>query len=236
MKKGYNAAEVYGNYTKIEYIEELELTDDQKEEVKKKINEIKIDNYEDSYKRGEALEQLIRYIVESSGIFKCTLNKHTSSNEFDLLVKLNIKGKCLRADNIIPEWVPDKFLIECKNKKDPANVELVGKFYSLIKQSKIQLGLFISKNSITGKFNKDKKPERYWKEAMAFINKINLKYSESNNQIILLDLDLNDLNILIEEKSKSFIELIEDRKDQLEMDVNSSLKEWMKPHENSGLF
>lgn len=41
------------------------------------------------------------------------------------------------------------FLIECKNHKEPVNVGLVGKFYSLMEVSKIDVGIFISKEGVT---------------------------------------------------------------------------------------
>lgn len=236
MSKGYSADEVYNQYYDGDIektIRELVLNDIKKQEIEEKIKEIKEDKYENSYERGAALENLIEDIMNSSKIFNCIKNKHTTSNEFDILVKLNFHGRALRARKIIPSWIPDKFLIECKNKKTPANVELVGKFYSLIKQSNISLGIFICKSSISGKYDKKKNPEKYWKDAHAFIHKINLKYSEAKDPTILIDLDLNDIELVL---NSSILEIIESRKDQIEMDVNENLNEWVCPHENEGKF
>ncbi|MCX0405463.1 restriction endonuclease [Clostridium perfringens] len=239
MIKGVNAAEIYNSEKSEEQIlEDLIVTDEQKEYINKKILDIKEDNYgQNNFERGKALEELMTYILEATNIFQCIDNKHTSSNEFDILVKLNFHGRNLRAKKIIPEWIPDKFLIECKNMSDPVKVGLLGKFYSLIKQSKITLGIFVTKNSISGKYQKKDKDskERYWKDANAFINKINLKYSESSNPINLLDLELKDIE-LITKKCTSILELIEIRKDQIELDVNSDLDEWIGVHENENKF
>lgn len=210
-------------------IDNLELSDSAKEKVANIIKELRQDGGMNNYEKGKKLEDLVELILLSTKIFKVIKNKHTSSNEFDLLVRLNFNGKILRRDRIIPDWIPDCFLIECKNHKSEVEVGLLGKFYSLMDISKINLGIFISRVGITGSKNK------HWKDAEAFVKKINLKYSESSNPKILLDLDLDAIEEVIKEDT-NIIEIIENRKINIDMDINSSLSEWISKHENEGIF
>ncbi len=210
-------------------VNNLEPTEADKDKILDMINQIKVDSGMNSYQKGKLFEDMVEAILLSTKIFKTIKNKHTSSNEFDILVALNTNGKILRAKGIIPSWIPDKFLIECKNHKEHVNVGLVGKFYSLMDVSKINLGIFISKEGVTGK------DAKYWDDAMAFINKINLKYSESLNPKILLDFSLNDLELSVK-SNINIIETIETRKTQIDLDISGGLMEWVSPHENQGQF
>lgn len=210
-------------------IDNLELSDSAKERVRSTINELKQDSEMNSHEKGKKLENLIEFILLSTKVFRVIKNEHTSSNEFDLLVKLNYNGKRLRRDKIIPEWIPDYFLIECKNHKSEVEVGLLGKFYSLMDVSKVNLGIFISRVGITGS------NEKYWKNAAAFVRKINLKYSESCNPKILLDLDLDAIEEVTQDDT-NIIEVIENRKISIDMDINASLNRWISNHENEGIF
>lgn len=210
-------------------VNNLEPTEADKNKILEMINCIKVDDGMNSYQKGKLFEDMVEALLLSTKIFKTIKNKHTSSNEFDILVALNTNGKILRAKKIIPSWIPDKFLIECKNHKDPVNVGLVGKFYSLMEVSKINLGIFISKEGVTGKNSK------HWDDAMAFINKINLKYSESSNPKVLLDFCINDLEKAVK-SNINIIEAIETRKNQIDLDISGGLMEWINPHENQGQF
>ncbi|MCB2361976.1 hypothetical protein [Clostridium estertheticum] len=207
----------------------LELSDIDKSEVLTIIQVIRDDVGMNTYEKGKILEDLIEKIMSATKVFKCLKNKHTTSNEFDILVKLNTNGKILRDKKIIPQWIPDHFLIECKNHKCAVEVGLVGKFYSLMDVSKVSLGLFISKIGITGA------GELSWQDATAFVKKINLKYSERTIPMILLDLDLNDIERVTDD-DMDIIEIIETRKIDINMDINSSIGQWIKPHENEHKF
>ncbi|AUN00118.1 hypothetical protein CF060_08450 [Clostridium botulinum] len=229
MNKGLSYNKFNETDTETLQISNLELNDDDKEKVCNVIKELKDDKGMNAYEKGKKLENLIKDILLATKVFKCLDNRNTTSNEFDILVKLNTNGKNLRHKRIIPEWIPDCFLIECKNHKEHVKVDLVGKFYSLMDVSNINLGIFISRIGISG--SKD----RYWNNAEAFVKKINLKYSESSNPKILLDLNLDD----IEEVTKdgmNIIEVIETRKINIDMDINSSVNEWITKHENEGFF
>lgn len=205
-------------------INNLELTDDDKLEIQGMIDEIIKDEETNPYKKGQMLENLIIKILRSTKIFKCIHNGHTTSNEFDVLVVLNYQGRNLRDKEIIPKWIPDSFLIECKNYKNDVGVSYVGKFYSLIDVSNCELGIFLSRTGVSGR------DKSYWDDAVAFIKKINLKYSESNKKRILLDLNLDDIKKVLSEFN--IVEIIENRKIEIDTDITDSIIEWIKPHEN----
>lgn len=210
-------------------VNNLEPTEAEKYRILDMIKQIKKDKDMNSYQKGKLFEDAIEALILSTKIFKTIKNKHTSSNEFDILVELNFNGKILRAKGIIPDWIPDKFLIECKNHKDPVDVGLVGKFYSLMDVSKVNLGIFVSKVGVTGKNLK------HWDDAMAFINKINLKYSESENPKMILDFSIDNIKEIIE-SNIDIVEAISTRKTQIDMDISGDLIRWINPHENQGHF
>lgn len=210
-------------------VNNLEATEADKDKILKMINDIKEDSDTNTYQKGKLFEDMVDALILSNKVFKTIKNRHTSSNEFDILVELNTNGRILRAKGIIPDWIPDRFLIECKNHKNPVEVGLVGKFYSLMEVSKVNFGIFISKEGVTGRDSK------HWENAMAFINKINLKYSESSNPKILLDLGINDIEKSIKD-GINIIEIIETRKNQIDMDISGDLMEWVTSHENQGQF
>lgn len=229
MMQGVQFNEFNGLDKEFREIANLELSDNDKKYVTDIIKELREDSYKDNYAKGKKLEDLIQFILISTKIFKVIKNKHTSSNEFDLLVKLNFNGKLLRKDKIIPNWIPDYFLIECKNHKSAIEVGLLGKFYSLMDVSNINLGIFISRVGISGS------GDIYWKHAEAFVKKINLKYSESHNPKILLDLDLEAIEEVTKDDT-NIMDVIENRKINIDMDISSSLNQWIVKHENEGIF
>lgn len=210
---------------KFKIMSNLELSDIDKSSVLKMIEKIEADEDMNNYEKGKLFEDTIEKILLGTKIFCCIKNKHTSSNEFDILVKLNSNGKFLRSEEIIPKWIPDIFLIECKNHSKNVEVGLIGKFYSLMDVSKISLGIFISKLGVSGK------DKAHWDDAVAFINKINLKYLESNEPRILLDFNLDDIKKVLNE-GYNIVDLILDRKTQIHMDISGGLIEWIQPHEN----
>ncbi|WP_195945878.1 hypothetical protein [Paraclostridium bifermentans] len=207
----------------------LELNSSLKKEISEMIDRIKEDKNMNSYQKGSLFENTIEKILLGTKVFKCIKNKHTTSNEFDLLVKLNFNGRCMRDRRIIPTWIPDEFLIECKNHNKAVEVGLIGKFYSLMDVSKISLGIFISREGASGR------NEKRWCDAAAFINKINLKYSESQNPRILLDFSIDEIQKVLDD-NQNIIDLIHEKKIQIDMDINGDLQQWISNHENEGDF
>jgi len=206
------------------------LNNDQKQKfemLKNKIKDSENDKSISAKKKGEIFEELVELILESTQVFRYVKNENTTSNEIDFVVTLNLNGRTLRGLKIIPEWIPDTFLIECKNYKDPVEVGLIGKFYSLMKVSNINLGFFVSNCYVSGR----DKP--YWKDAAAFINKINLKHSESAVPFYLIDITLEQLENLLKD-DYNIIELMIDRKTQIITDINYSISDNISSHEREG--
>lgn len=231
----YTLSEHYDNLSsEITAIDALELKFESKVRVAEIIKKIKEDDFENNYIRGKALEELIVQILRGMKIFKTIkYNINTSSNEFDVIAILNILGKDLRYRKIIPEWIPDTIIFECKNYSGHVKVDYVGKFFSLMESSKINLGIFVSRVGVTGKYDNNGNESKYWKDAMSFINKINLKYSESQNTKILLDIELKDLENLMED-GNNIIDILEIRKIQIDCDINKDISSWIIKHDNEG--
>ena len=208
-------------------ISSLELNEDDKKIVSDMIDEIVRNKEDNSYIKGQMLEKLICKILESTKIFKCLPNPKTSSNEIDVVVRLNFQGKKLRNQKLIPEWIPDWFLVECKNYSKPVEVGLIGKFYSLMQVSECSLGIFLATNGISGREN------RKWENAAELVNKINLKYS-SDKSIILLDLNLDDIKIVLNEGTDIVTDVIESKQINIYSDISNDIAQWIKPHENEG--
>lgn len=230
MHKGIDLIELNTINNSLAEVNNLELSEPDKESILSYIENIKKDEGLNTYEKGKLFEDMIAKLLLSTKVFRVLMNKHTSSNEFDILVSLNTNGKYLRSLKIIPEWLPDEFLIECKNHKTTVEVGLVGKFFSLMDVSKVDLGLFISKVGVSGRDSK------YWKDAAAFINKINLLYSKHQSPKMILDYNLNDIEIFLKQESSNVIEFITNRKKQLEMDISGGLSNCISPHENEGYF
>lgn len=231
----YTLSEHYDNLSsKITAIDALELKCESKARVAEIIKKIKEDDFENNYIRGKALEELIVQILRGMKIFKTIkYNINTSSNEFDVIAILNILGKDLRDRKIIPEWIPDTIIFECKNYSGHVKVDYIGKFFSLMESSKINLGIFVSRVGVTGKYDNNGNESKYWKDAMSFINKINLKYSEAQNAKILLDIELKDLENLMED-GNNIIDILEIRKIQIDCDINKDISSWIIKHDNEG--
>lgn len=175
--------------------------------------------------KGELLESMVELLFSNNQIFKIVRNKHTTSNEIDFVIKLTKWGRHYRSKEIIPLWIPDEFLIECKNYKDPVEVGLIGKFYSLIRTSKLRLGIFISNKGITGR----DKP--LWEDAAAFVNKANLVHSGEEQPFALIDISIEQLSKVLE-NDYDIVELISDRKSEIMTDINKGFINEISSHEN----
>lgn len=184
-----------------------------------------------AHKRGELFEDLILQILCSMKVFRVLKNAKTPDNEIDFLVTLNRAGRTDRSNGIIPKWIPDSFVIECKNYSESVPIDYVGKFFSLMTKSSKKLGLFISNAPITGRGKK------YTQDAASFVNKVNLKHSLlGDERVILIDICLERLKSIVINEDYDFIELLIDRLSEIESDYNRDLVEHIKPHANEGKF
>lgn len=187
--------------------------------------------------KGVMLEQLTKKLLKSIPCFDIINNPKSDSNEYDFVVKLNYDGRKDRASGIVPRFIPDTFLIECKNYKKPVEVGLIGKFLSLMLTTNHHLGIFISNVGISGSGG------RVWKNANAFLMKANLKYSvlsadftsptNDRRATILLDLTVADIKNMLE-VDKNFFDLLIERREQISLGIVEDFDCNIQPHPNQG--
>lgn len=170
-----------------------------------------------STEKGEALEDLVTFIINKSAVFEVYKNIRTSSNEIDMLVRFNKKGVYLNKNGLF--LFEPNFLCECKNYNRSVSVTWTGKFYSLAKVTKNSLGILFSYHGLSGK---------EWSDSIGLTKKIYLA-DEKNTKII--DFNIDDFKKLAE--GKHFIDLINDKIFNLQNDVNINHLISEHPNENS---
>jgi hypothetical protein len=191
----------------------------EKDEIKELIDKIRYHedkNEISGHMKGKLFEDLIYLIFNNRELTKVTQNIRTPDFEIDFVVKLTTAAKIHRNNELIPKWIPDYFVIECKNYKDPVELTYVSKFYGLVDSKDIGLGLFISNKGISGRG----KPK--WEDAAAFVNKVNLSYmkvEDKDKKRVILDFSLDRIEEMINEGGNCF-ELINDVKMSLFSDLS----------------
>lgn len=168
--------------------------------------------------KGKALEDIVSYVIDKSTVFEVYENVRTSSNEIDLLTRLNRRGRMFASDGFLS--FDSNFLCECKNYNKKIDVTWVGKFYSLIKVTRNNIGILFSYHGLTGKG---------WNHATGLTKKIFLT-DENNAKII--DFNIDDFNQL--SKGISFIQIINDKIFSLQNDV--SIDQLISTHPNEDPF
>ncbi|NCT39912.1 acetylglutamate semialdehyde dehydrogenase [Bacillus sp. EB93] len=168
--------------------------------------------------KGKALEEIVQYILDKSAVFEVYSNVRTSSNEIDILARLNAKGKYFKGQGLLD--FHDSFLSECKNYNKKVDVTWVGKFYSLVKYTKNNLGILFSYKGLSG----DK-----WHNAVGLTKKL---YLLEEDERYIIDFNYNDFKKLSE--GKSFIELITEKIFNLKNDT--SIYRFISEHPNQNLF
>ncbi len=181
-------------------------------------------------KIGDALEEVVFYLFDHSGIFKVCKNVKSATNEIDHVLKLSIQGEMLVKKlgwEVFGLSENDRIIIsECKNYSKKVGVTYLMKFYSLLKVSDIKLGFFFATNGITGK-------ENSYEDGYGYLKVIRLFEKHSNNQeFYILPFTLEDLDSI--ESANDFFELVKTKKESLQLSVmTQSLKPKSKhPNEN----
>lgn len=162
--------------------------------------------------KGKTLEDLVEFIFKKSNIFLISKNVRTSTNEIDLLIKLNKPGIDFLNEGYIN--IDKQLLCECKNYNKTISVTWTGKFYSLMKASNKNIGILFSYHGLSGK---------KWSSSSGLVKKINLL---SGNTCKILSFSLPDFQLL--EQGYSFVHILEQKIDALDNDT--SLED-IKPHE-----
>ena len=179
---------------------------------------------------GDLLETLVKNLFSKSDYFKITQNVRTGSNEVDIVVTLTDEAISLKEKGIMPHWLPETFIVECKNYSGKVGVTFLGKFFSLLEVSNCHLGLFISTNGITGV--KDDGVFT-WTAASGFVKKMNLRYSILQPPTKLLPISLKEIKNTVNNDNGNIIGLIKKLNNNIELDVTSAINN-IVPHENEG--
>ena len=102
----------------------------------------------------------------------------------------------------------DSFICECKNYSSAVSVTYVGKFFSLLRLARVQLGIMIAWEGVTGR--------NRWSDAEGLIRKIAL-----SEHIFIVTVDQNDLQRIFEQQTNIF-SLINDKYHALQHDIDYS--------------
>lgn len=102
-----------------------------------------------SVEKGKLLEELSKKILSVRNIFSVKERVLCDSNEIDLLLQPATNN--ILYSSLLPDYLKKDCLVECKNHKEPIDVTLLGKFYSLMRYKKVKFGFMISNKEITGK-------------------------------------------------------------------------------------
>lgn len=167
-----------------------------------------IDNYKNAKEKGNKLEDLVYFLIDNTPIFEGYRNLRTSTNEVDIVIRLNDLGKMMLANNLI-DLKSNEIIIECKNyDKRKIDVTWVGKFCSLLLQSPARVGILISHKGFKG--NK-------WDSAKGLAKKFYYHKERYEEKQYVLDITLNELKKYVRENN--FVELILSKIAALENDT-----------------
>ncbi|TKH47379.1 hypothetical protein FC698_15775 [Bacillus cereus] len=169
---------------------------------------------------GDALEDLVNFIIKKTFFFNVSANVRTGTNEVDQVIRLSRQGKIALEKFGIPRSMlnieDDIFLGECKNYGTTLSVTYVGKFYSLLKQCDCSVGIIFTYKGISGK-------EKTWSDAHGLAKVLRLieKYSNNNHKFYMLEFNLKDYEDILE--GKSFFDLLEAKMTSLQIAANHEL-------------
>lgn len=204
---------------KVRYEKLCELTEKQKEEYNKLLEELKIVNSSksSSMEKGKTLEKIATFVLKSANIFDIYNNVRNSTNEIDQLVRVNNTGKFLCSNGIIDKRLKN-FIGECKNYNKKVDVTYVGKVCSLLETTKNKICIFFSYFGITGKD---------WNDASGLIRKFYLSKEDVDERFCIIDFNLDDFVSI--KNGNNILQIIEDKIFSLQNDTNYS--KFLSPHD-----
>jgi len=173
--------------------------------------------------KGDSLEEITTYLMEISGnIFYIKKNIRTGTNEVDLVIELNEKGKCLLSKKLIPLQL-EHFICECKNHGTKIGVTYTGKLGSLMQVSHIKLGLLISYHGVSGK---------NWTESCGLIKKFYLSRERLEDRFCIIDFNIK--NFVEIANGANFLQIIHNKLESLQLDTD--YKNLLSRHPNENLI
>lgn len=180
-----------------------------KKRTKKKSNED--DEVIKTREKGDALENIVNFIIDKSFFLQVHPNKRTSTNEIDQFVVISDNGKqALKKYEFSTELLGFNngyFIGECKNYDDSVAATWVGKFCTLLQTcGNCELGIIFSYYGLTGK-------ENNWYDAHG-LTKVIYRMELGNNKTHILDFNKDDFELL-KNKKVNFFKIIDAKKKAL---------------------
>ncbi|MFD1401940.1 restriction endonuclease [Robinsoniella peoriensis] len=168
--------------------------------------------------KGKTLEELVKMLFEyTGGYYETFENLGTNTNEIDLFIKFT--NKAYMFDKFINYDKFSKILCECKNYSKNVGVDYVGKFYSLVECSKVNMSILFSWKGLAGS---------NWNSSCGLVKKIHLLREDPKNRIYILDFNKNDFISIL--NGKSIFEILNSKCEEMEMAINYS--KYFKKHPN----
>lgn len=160
-------------------------------------------------KKGEALEELVDYLLKISGhLFVVKRNLRTSTNEIDDLITLTPAGNALLNQNLINKRLK-LFLGECKNYNKRLSVTYVGKFCSLLLTNNIHLGILFSYHGVSGS---------NWSNAAGLIKKFYLHKENEDERFCIIDFSINEFKSIL--NGENLLNIIDKQLEALRIDTD----------------
>jgi hypothetical protein len=161
--------------------------------------------------KGDALENIVNFIINKSFFLKVYPNKRTSTNEIDQFVVLSSNGKqAMYEYNFSSDLLGFKdgyFIGECKNYDDNVAATWVGKFYTLLRTcGNCELGIIFSYYGLTGQ-------ENNWYDAHG-LTKVIYRMETGTKKNHILDFNKEDFEKLRDRKM-NFFDIIHAKKNAL---------------------
>lgn len=155
--------------------------------------------------KGEALEDIVSFLLEKTNVFKVKRNLHTGTNEIDQIIELGFIGKEFK-DHI--DIFGDIFLGECKNYDKRVGVTWVGKFYSLL-ETTCRLGVIFSYFGLAGKG---------WNDASGLAKKLHITKEDFSQRFYIIDFNIEDFKLI--NQGQSFLNILQAKISGLRTDTD----------------
>lgn len=173
-------------------------------------------------KKGQALELLLKSMfVHTGNIFETYENLGTGTNEIDLYLRVTGGAKILLGNVIDSRF--KNIICECKNHQKPIDVTYIGKFYSLVSVSHINIAIMVSWHGIGGEG---------WNDGAGLVKKIYMLHEKKDEKIYILDFNKSDFEKII--NGEELLEVLEKKCEELEMDI--TFNKYFEKHPNQDEF
>ena len=206
---------------KLKYEKICEFSIEEKEEYNRLLNRLIETNSSNfsTKEKGDALEDIARFVLNSGRIFDIYKDLRTTTNELDQLVKANNAGKLLFSHNLIDSRL-NTFIGECKNYQNKISVTYVGKICSLLLTTETKICILFSYHGVTGSD---------WTYASGLIRKFYLSKENDSERFCIIDFNINDFKDI--QDGNNFLQIVHDK--ILALKIDTEYLDLLVPHENA---